>query len=253
MEHNFCPSPGTLNSDMERRTPAAVVFDCDGTLVDSELLHAKALQGALARWGVGLDVEQIRTQSTGVANSDFLCRVADERGLSLPADAEIVTEEVASQLIVDEIRLMEGAEEIVQHLASNGIGLAVASNSSRRLVREMLNAVGLAAAFGECIVTRDDVTAPKPAPDVYRLAARLLQVRSEDTIAVEDSPVGITAARAAGMTVVGFRPPAALFAAADLIHAGAFIVVESLRELIRMIEPAAVGTSRRPLAPSRAG
>jgi HAD superfamily hydrolase (TIGR01509 family) len=214
-----------------RRTPAAVVFDCDGTLVDSELLHAKALQGALARWGVGLGVDQVRTQSTGVANSDFLRRVAEERGVTLPVDAEIVVEEIASRLIVGEIRLMEGAEVIVGHLASNGIGLAVASNSSRRLVRDMLNAVGLAPAFGERIVTRDDVIAPKPAPDVYRLAARLLLTGSEDTIAVEDSPVGVIAARAAGMAVVGFRPPAAIFAAADLIRAGAFIVVESLRDL----------------------
>ena len=224
---------------MARRTPAAVVFDCDGTLVDSELLHAKALQGALARWGVGLGVEQIRAQSTGVANSDFLRRVADEYGVTLPVDAEIVVEEVASRLIVDEIRLMEGAEAIVRHLASNGIGLAVASNSSRRLVREMLNTVGLVPAFGERIVTRDDVTAPKPAPDAYHLAAQLLLVRSEDTIAVEDSPVGVIAARAAGMAVVGFRPPAAIFTAADLIRAGAFIVVASLRDLLEFV-PAGV-------------
>lgn len=216
---------------MERRIPAAVVFDCDGTLVESELIHAKALQGALARWGVELSVDQIRSQSTGIANADFLRRVADERGVTLPVDAEIVVEEVASRLIVSEIRLMEGAEGIVRHLASNGVGLAVASNSSRRLVREMLNAVGLAPAFAERIVTRDDVTAPKPAPDVYRLAARLLLTRSEDSIAVEDSPVGIIAARGAGMAVVGFRPPGAIFSAADLIRAGAFTVVESLRDL----------------------
>jgi beta-phosphoglucomutase-like phosphatase (HAD superfamily) len=89
----------------------------------------------------------------------------------------------------------------------------------------------LAPAFAERIATRDDVTSPKPAPDVYRLAARLLLIRSEDTIAVEDSPVGIVAARAAGMAVVGFRPPGAIFSAADLIRAGAVTVVESLRDL----------------------
>jgi len=224
---------------MERRISAAVVFDCDGTLVESELIHAKALQGALARWGVDLGVEQIRTQSTGIANADYLRRLADERGVALPLDAEMVIEEIASRLIVDEIRLTEGAEGIVRHLASNGVGLAVASNSSRRLVGEMLHAVGLAPAFAERIVTRDDVTSPKPAPDVYCLAARLLRIRCEDAIAVEDSPVGITAARAAGMAVVGYRPPSAISSAADLIRAGAFIVVESLRDLLEFF-PAGV-------------
>lgn len=211
--------------------PSAVVFDCDGTLIDSERLHAKALQGALARWDILLDVEQIRSQSTGIANDVFLNRIARERGVALPEDAEMVVEEIASQLIVEEVRPIDGAEEVVGHLAAHGIGLAVASNSSRRLVREMLLAVGLARAFDDRIVTRDDVRAPKPAPDVYLQAARLLQTRADNAMAVEDSPVGIVAAREAGLQVIGFRPPAALFSAADLARAGACAVIGSLREL----------------------
>ena len=116
---------------------SAVVFDCDGTLVDSERVHAKALQGALARWGILLGVEQIRSQSTGMANDDFLRSIAQKRGVALPGDAEMIVEEIASQLIIEEVRPVEGAEELVGHLAANGIGLAVASNSSRRLVREI--------------------------------------------------------------------------------------------------------------------
>ena len=208
-----------------------MVFDCDGTLIDSERVHAKALQGALARWGIVLGVEEVRSQSTGIANDDFLRRVSRERGVPLPDDAEMVVEEIASQLIVQEVRPIEGAGELLGHLAANGIGLAVASNSSRRLVREMLQAVGLALLFDDRIVTRDDVAAPKPAPDVYLQAARLLQTRSNDTIAVEDSTVGVIAAREAGMRVIGFRPPAAIFTAADLTRAGASSVIGSLREL----------------------
>lgn len=211
--------------------PSAVVFDCDGTLIDSERIHAKALHGALARWGISLGVEQIRAQSTGIANDDFLRSIAQARGVALSGDAEMIVEEIASQLIVQEVRPIEGAEEVVGHLAASGIGLAVASNSSRRLVREMLQAVGLGPVFEDRIVTRDDVPAPKPAPDVYLQATRLLQTRSENTIAVEDSPVGIIAARQAGMQVIGFRPPAAIFTAADLTRAGACAVIGSLREL----------------------
>src|SRR6185437_6101333 len=118
--------------------PSAVVFDCDGTLIDSERLHAKALQGALAQWGILLGVEEIRAQSTGIANDDFLGSIAQSRGVALPGDAEMVVEEIASRLIIEEVRPVEGAEEVVGHLAASGIGLAVASNSSRRLVRDML-------------------------------------------------------------------------------------------------------------------
>jgi HAD superfamily hydrolase (TIGR01509 family) len=155
----------------------------------------------------------------------------------LPEDAERVVEEIASQLIVREVRPIEGAGKLLGHLAANGIGLAVASNSSRRLVREMLQAVGLAPLFDDRIVTRDDVPAPKPAPDVYLKAARLLRTRSDDTIAVEDSTVGIIAAREAGMRVIGFRPPAAIFSAADLTRAGACAVIGSLRELQDRFSP----------------
>lgn len=218
---------------MERLIPRAVVFDCDGTLVDSELIHAKALQGALAELGLNLTPERIRLQSAGVANTDFLHRVAQEQGLTLPADMEMMVDDASFRLIADELRTMEGAEQVVSGLAACGVQLAVASNSTRRLVREMLRAAGLITAFGERIATSEDVAAAKPAPDIYQLAARLLSVRTEDCLAVEDSPIGVTAARQAGMPVVALCPPAATFTESALLRAGAFAVVGDLRELLR--------------------
>lgn len=218
---------------MQRLIPRAVVFDCDGTLVDSELIHAKALQGALAELGVASTPQQIRAQSVGVANADFLRRVAEERGLTLPAAIETVVEDIALGLISDELRPIEGAREVVRALATRGVRLAVASNSSRRLVRRMLSATGLSSAFGERIVTCEDVAAPKPAPDIYRLATSLLSAGSEDSLAVEDSPVGVAAARRSGMAVVGFCPPSATFSGHELMRAGAFAVIPDLRELLR--------------------
>ena len=210
-----------------------MVFDCDGTLVDSELIHAKALQGALAELGVALSPEEIRSQSVGVANADFLRRIAVERDLTLPADIETVVEDHAFRLISQELRPIEGAAEVVRALAAQGVRLAVASNSSRRLVRQMLSTAGLSPAFGERIATCEDVVAPKPAPDVYRLAVSLLSARSEDSLAVEDSPIGVTAARRAGMAVVGFCPLSGTFTQDELLRAGAFAVVPDLGELLR--------------------
>jgi HAD superfamily hydrolase (TIGR01509 family) len=218
---------------MERLIPHAVVFDCDGTLVDSELIHAKALQGALAELGFTSSPEQILSRSAGVANADFLRRVAEERSLTLPADIEMIVEDNALRLIPGELRAFEGAGPVVKALTANGVRLAVASNSTRRLVRQMLSTAGLSPVFGERIATCEDVTAPKPAPDVYRLAVSLLSARSEDSLAVEDSPIGVTAARRAGMAVVGFCPPSATFGEDALTRAGAFAVIADLAELLR--------------------
>ena len=220
---------------MQRPIPRAVIFDCDGTLVDSELIHAKALHGALAGLGVTLSVEQIRCESTGFANMEFLNRVASERDLTLPADIEARADDIAFQLIASEVRLMQGADRVTRALAADGVGLAVASNSSRRLVRHMLSTVGLSPFFGERVVTREEVVAPKPAPDIYQLAGRLLSARSEEIIAVEDSPVGVTAAHRAGIAVIGFCPPSGMFRREELIRAGAFEVIDELADLLRRL------------------
>jgi HAD superfamily hydrolase (TIGR01509 family) len=217
---------------MPSKIPAAVVFDCDGTLVDSEEIHAKALRGALADSGVHLTVDEIRSQSVGIANGDFLRRVAGEQGLHLPVDAERRVEDIADRLIADEIKLIDGADVIVSTLAASGVSLAVASNSNRRLVEQMLRAVGLASMFAGRIATRDDVVRPKPAPDVYLHAAMLLGTRAEDCLAIEDSPVGVASARAAGMTVIGFSPHGAIFPGDQLLHAGARTLIARLVEIL---------------------
>lgn len=217
---------------MPPKIPAAVVFDCDGTLVDSEEIHAKALQGALAEFGVPLTIDQIRAQSVGIANGDYLRRLAGERGMTFPADAEQRVEDIAEGLIEHEIKLIEGADVVVRALAARGIPLAVASNSRRRLVEQMLRAVGLAPLLGGRIAARDDVVNAKPAPDVYQHAAVLLNTRAEDCVAVEDSPVGVAAAHAAGMTVIGFRTQGVNITEEQLRRAGASAVITRLEEIL---------------------
>lgn len=217
---------------MAIQIPTNVVFDCDGTLVDSEEIHAKALQVALAELGVRLTVPEIRSQSAGIANRDYLARVAAERGVEFPPHADAWVEDISHRLIEHEIRLIEGADLTVRTLAARGVRLGVASNSSRRLVEQMLRTVGLAPLFGDRIATRDDVVHAKPAPDVYRHAARLLDARSEDCLAIEDSAVGVAAARAAGMKVIGLCPPSTIFTSGQLIAAGASVVIKRLVEIL---------------------
>ena len=145
-------------------------------------------------------------------------------------------EDNALRLISEELRATEGAGHVVNVLTAHGVRLAVASNSSRRLVRQMLNTAGLSPVFRERIATCEDVTAPKPAPDVYRLAVSF-SARPADSLAVEDSPIGLTAAYRAGMAVVGFCPPSGTFGEGELIREGAFAVIPDLGELLRWPRP----------------
>jgi HAD superfamily hydrolase (TIGR01509 family) len=101
----------------------------------------------------------------------------------------------------DGVEPRRGARELVEALAGRR-RLGVASNSPRRWVEAVLEAAGLAAPF-EAIVTSEDVAEPKPAPDVYLRAAELLGSPAGEVVALEDSPPGAAAARAAGMYVIG--------------------------------------------------
>ncbi len=211
---------------------AAIIFDCDGTLVDSESMQAKALQKGLAQSGVDIDLEEIKRRTTGVDNPTVLKNIEAERGLRLPADLEAQIEELALGLVSEGIQAIDGAVEVVQALARANLPLAVASNSSRELVVAMLAAVDLIAPFHGRIATRDLVEAPKPAPDVYLMAARLLAVSPERCLAVEDSPTGVISARRAGMSVAGFFSSSGAYQSKELLEAGATFVIDDLRAVL---------------------
>lgn len=211
--------------------PPALIFDCDGTLVDSEVLHAKALQMGLSEYGIHLTAEEIQCRSAGITNSEFLKHVEHEQHSVFAVELGARVEAITLVLAAGPVTAVAEAEQVTKWLSSKAIGLAVASNSSRLFVNRILQRVGLQAAFSGRIVTRDDVDAPKPAPDVYRLAAKLLMHPAADCVAVEDSPVGIRGARNAGMKVVAFRSRFSIFSEQELQGAGASVVIAHLREL----------------------
>src|SRR5579872_6326700 len=104
---------------MELRIPAAVIFDCDGTLVDSEAIHAQALQNALSQFGLDLGIAEIRSRSVGIDDAAFLARVANERGVAFPTGAESQVEKIACRLMKAKLRLVEGADQVVGRLKSS--------------------------------------------------------------------------------------------------------------------------------------
>ena len=209
---------------------AHVIFDCDGVLVDTEKV-ATRVQGQLFR-ELGMDIsdERIAELFTGKA-ADYQARwLAANTPVKLDLDYEAL--HAVRMLAVFRNEGVELVPGIAQALASIGVPKSVATNGVRERATFALTSTGLIGFF-ERLNAVEDVANPKPAPDLYRLAAAKAGVDPAHCAVVEDSSTGVTAARAAGMTVIGFtgtaHDPAA--AAADLNEAGAHILLEDMRAL----------------------
>jgi HAD superfamily hydrolase (TIGR01509 family) len=215
-------------------TPSAWVFDCDGTLVDSETAHADALWQTLAEVGVQVDREILHDRFIGVDNPTILAWISSNRQIRLPSDFDARLQRHTERAIGENVHAIAGAEVVVRSLAAAGVPLAVASNSSAQTVEAMLHAVSLLSYFKGHIASRDKVQFPKPAADIYRLAAQLLGVPPQTCVAVEDSVLGIRSARAAGTTVIGFCPGETVGDRRALVDAGAERVVGRLTDLLSL-------------------
>jgi HAD superfamily hydrolase (TIGR01509 family) len=211
----------------------AVIFDCDGTLIDSEMINASALQSVLEPLGVNIPLEDLHQRFAGFDNASVLRQLNDETDVRFPLDFEAQMQSATYEFVAGLAKPMPWANEVVTALAEAGIVLGVASNSTFRDVEKMLKKADLRNYFGMRIATRDVVAAPKPAPDVYILAATLSNTVPRDCVAIEDSPAGIAAARTAGMNVIGYRPPASPFTPTELYTARASFVIRDLRMLVR--------------------
>lgn len=178
----------------------AVIFDCDGVLVDSETRLVEIDQRLLADLGWHMTVEEVHARFVGKTEEHFVAEI--ERNVpNLPANWREPYVPLYTRALEEELEVIPGVEQVISALT---VPTAVASNSSRRRVRTSLELVGLLRYFDGRIVSAEDVPRGKPAPDVYLRAADLLAVPPTACVAVEDSVTGASAARAAGMTVFGY-------------------------------------------------
>ncbi len=180
-----------------------MIFDNDGLLLDTETVWTRAEQDLFERRGLEFTIAHKREL---VGTSAQVAGATLERQLGEPGRAaEIVAEldEVVFSELQRGVEPMPGALELVAKLRDGGIPIAIASNSPARFIAKALELVGLETAFGAA-VSGHDVPAPKPAPDVYLVACDLLRVSpNRDVIVLEDSPTGVEAGVAAGLTVIG--------------------------------------------------
>ena len=206
---------------------AAVIFDMDGLLLDTETLWHEAEVELFRRHG-GEFTWDDKMAVIGTSYEHTSVYFADRLGLPRDQGAALVSEmlELMHGLVRKAVAARPGAVELVARLTElDGVSLGLASNSPRYLVDDALATAGMTDAF-EVIVTSDDVEHAKPAPDIYRLACERLGVDPSDAIALEDSASGVASAKAAGLTVIGVPQ----FAETDVSAADR--VVDSLEQLL---------------------
>lgn len=182
---------------------AALIFDFDGVLIDSEYVGNAQIADYLTGAGHPTTVDQSMAMFMGLADRDFHAAVERWIGGPLPDDFHAVRAAEDARVIADGIDPVEGAIDFVLGLPDD-LPRAVASSSSTRWIDCHLRHIGLRDAFGPHLYSgREHVTRGKPAPDLYLHAAAALGVAIGDCVIIEDSPVGATGAVASGARVIG--------------------------------------------------
>jgi len=186
-----------------------VIFDCDGTLVDSMPAHFDAWCEALASYGAGgIFKEDVFFAMGGRPTKDIVVDLNSEYGLKLDPSTIALAKREA---FLKKLHMLEFIEEVADFARSlrGRVPLAVASGGSRYVVEKTLRLLDCSDWFDE-VVTADDVVNGKPSPDIFLHAAKLLGVAPEKCLVIEDAPPGVLAAQAAGMKVITIPMPLVL-------------------------------------------
>jgi beta-phosphoglucomutase len=223
---------------------SAVIFDCDGILVDSEPLHYRAFQQVLTPLGLTHDYQQYLNRYIGYDDRDAFVEVFRDAGRTVEADnlKKLIEAKNAAllQIISEGVNSFPGVVRLVRELFSLNVPLAVASGSLRLEIENFIEALGLKDCF-RVIVAADDVRHSKPDPETYLLTLHKLQetlqaenMYAQSCVAIEDTPAGIESAKGAGLFVIGVAnsfPPDQLYGADYVLKDLATFNVSQLSQL----------------------
>nr|WP_321358975.1 HAD family hydrolase [uncultured Hyphomonas sp.] len=182
----------------------ALIFDCDGVLVDSEVIAIQCEREILAGWGLDYPFETFVQRFVGLHNRDFhnaIAADAQAAGLTLPDDFRTALHANHWKRFEAELKAIDGVLDVAA--AFSGLQAVASSSEAEKLVRK-LELTGLHETFAPHIFSSDLVANGKPAPDLFLLAADRIGARPDTCLVIEDSVNGVKAARAAGMTAWGF-------------------------------------------------
>ena len=213
------------------RWPEVVIFDCDGVLVDSEVIALAVTRRLLGEAGLRLTDEETRERFLGMRQDSVLERIEAELGAPLPKE---FADDLSREILATFARELKGVEGVRQAVGGLRSRVCVASSSAPERLRFALRVTGYEALFAPNIFSAAEVAQGKPSPDLFLFAARAMGAAPSDCLVIEDSISGVAAARAAGMTVFGFVGGShfsRLDEGADLTAAGAELIFEDMARL----------------------
>ncbi|KQQ58448.1 HAD family hydrolase [Rhizobium sp. Leaf311] len=214
-----------------------IIFDCDGVLVDSEIIAAQVESRLLTDAGYSISTEEMGERFSGMTWKNILLAV--EREASIPLSASLLekSEKLLDARLERDVKIIDGVKMALSRLTTPR---CICSNSSSERLDMMLTKVGLKPYFDGHIYSAKDLGADrvKPKPDIFLHGAQQFNVSPDRVIVIEDSVHGITGARAAGMRVIGFTGASHTYPShADrLTDAGAETVISRMQDLPATIQ-----------------
>jgi HAD superfamily hydrolase (TIGR01509 family) len=202
-----------------------IIFDCDGVLVDSERLTNQIFIDMLADIDVNITLQEVMDNYVGIPLLDGLAILAKKHTFKPPEDFIDRFNNKSLFVFENELQAIPG---VMYAIAQIQTPFCVASNSRPEKVSAMLKITRLFDSFEGKIFTASQVEKPKPAPDVYLYAAKAFNIDPLDCLVIEDTSVGISAAKAAGMVVFGYSAQSSVKRLSD---AGAHIVFDDMKDL----------------------
>jgi HAD superfamily hydrolase (TIGR01509 family) len=212
-----------------------IIFDCDGVLVDSEVISCRAHAETLTRHGYPITPEEVLARFLGVSDREARLTIEAELGRELPRDFESQVKQATLQFYAGDLQAIAYVGEAI---AAIGLPKCVASSGTPEKIQHGLTCAGLYDQLAPHIFSATQVKQGKPAPDLFLFAAEQMRTAPERCVVIEDSVPGVTGAVAAGMTVLGFhggshcRPGYG----GTLRTAGAAATFDDMRELPGLIE-----------------
>lgn len=203
-----------------------VIFDMDGVLVDSEKATAESAIAALKHWGIDAEPEDFRPYR-GMGERSYLGGPAEDHGVAFVPEMKERMYELYDRNIGD-IKVYPWSESIVKKAKAAGYAVAVASAADKAKVDINLRRLGMTVTDFDAFVTGIDVEKKKPAPDIFLMAAAKAGYDPADSVVIEDAIAGVTAGKAAGMTVVAVTTS---FPREKLAAVGADVITDDLSSL----------------------
>ncbi|MEN8723448.1 MAG: HAD family phosphatase [Alphaproteobacteria bacterium] len=184
----------------------ALIFDCDGVLVNSEPISNRVLCDGINDLGIRMSLDEVMHRYIGMTLDGVFVDIEKRLGRPLPEGWGAELDRVADAAFEQDLQPIDGIIDALHVLRDHGYDMAMASNGRRVRFDESLRIVGLADWFSGLRFSGTEVAHPKPAPDLFLSAADAMGRRPSDCIVIEDSLTGVRAARHAGMRVIHYAP-----------------------------------------------